>query len=161
MDGNYRIFGISEEFWNFQRRRPKIFKKWSKSMIFSAAGQIFSKNDQNQWFLYQNSILMGLFDIFLSNIFHYHEKIQKTMKSFEKFWKVLKICFFSKFIFFSGQEITLLNTILGILTEKFELRGSRWVQKWGHWLPLTCLKKVTKCTNAQDDSPCNRSVTHM
>ena len=28
---------------------------------------------------------MGLFEIFLSNIFHYHEKIQKTIKTFENF----------------------------------------------------------------------------
>ena len=60
--------------------------------FFSAAGAIFSKNDQNQWLLYQDIILMGLCDIFLSNIFI----IMNKFKKWSKLLKILKNIFFSK-----------------------------------------------------------------
>ena len=65
--------------------------------IFSAAGENFSKNDQNQWFLYQNRIFMDLFDIFLSHFFHNHEKARIIIsyfksKNFNQVWTLNAFC---------------------------------------------------------------------
>jgi hypothetical protein len=81
--------------------------------IFSAAGQKFSKNDQNQWFsapqakFFQKMIKIN--DFFIKIVFscvyliylfvkyfHNHEKLQKMIKNFKNFENVFFWIFFSK-----------------------------------------------------------------
>ena len=54
---------------------------------FSAAGENFSKNDQDQWKMTEIFILMGLFDIFFGQNPSWSWKIQKIFKISKNFEK--------------------------------------------------------------------------
>ena len=64
--------------------------------FFSAAGENFPKNDQNQWFLYQNRIFMRFFGFIFVKYFHNHEKFKK--------WSKISISKISEIVFFSPKN---------------------------------------------------------